>query len=171
MLRSFFVPFSVLLVSVPLGLLVIGPVFTILTNLLSSAFTAIYTFNPVINGLTVGLFWQVLVIFGLHWALIPLMVINMTQLGYDNVLVGNWGACFAQTAVVAAMYFKLKDKKLKNLCPPAIISGVCGVTEPAIYGITLPKKKPFFYSLVGAGIGGAIMGLFDVKKYRNLWNH
>ncbi len=165
MLRSFFVPFSVLLVSVPLGLLVIGPVITILTNLLSSAFTAIYTFNPVIMGLTVGLFWQVLVIFGLHWALIPLMVINMTQLGYDNVLVGNWGACFAQTAVVAAMYFKLKDKKLKNLCPPAIISGVCGVTEPAIYGITLPKKKPFFYSLVGAGIGGAIMGLFDVKKY------
>ena len=65
---------------------------------------------------------------------------QVTQQGFSQVLTGSFGASFAQTAVVVAMYFKLRDKKMKALCPPAIISGIFGVTEPAIYGITLPKR-------------------------------
>ena len=57
---------------------------------------------------------------------------NMMTMGFDTILAGSFGASFAQTAVVAAMYFKLKDKKVKELCIPAVISGFCGVTEPAI---------------------------------------
>ena len=164
-LQSFFVPFFVLLISLPIGLLVIGPIITLLTNLLSEGFTMIYNFSPLLMGAMVGFFWQILVIFGLHWALIPIMIININSIGYDVAVVGYFTASFAQTAVIAAMYFKLKDEKLKSLCPPAVISGIVGVTEPAIYGLSLPKKMPFIYSCIGGAIGGLIVGIFDVKKY------
>lgn len=165
MLQSFFVPFFVLLISLPIGLLVIGPVVSLLTNLLSSAFASVYAFNPIVMGILVGLLWQVLVMFGLHWALVPMMLINVTNMGYDAAVQGMFACSFAQTAVVAAMYFKLKDKKLKALCPAAVVSGICGVTEPAIYGLSLPKKAPFLYSMIGGAAGGAVIGAMGVKMY------
>lgn len=165
MLQGFFVPFFVLIISLPVGLLVIGPVITILTNLLNAGFTELYTFSPILMGAVVGFFWQALVIFGLHWALVPIMLINVSTFGFDTAIQGMFGASFAQTAVVAAMYFKLKDKKLKALCPPAVISGICGVTEPAIYGLSLPKKTPFIFSMIGGAAGGVVMGAMQAKMY------
>lgn len=165
MLQSFFVPFFVMLVSLPIGFLVIGPIITILTNILMAGFTNLYAFSPVLMGVIVGFFWQVLVIFGLHWSLIPMNLIMLTTLGYSNILIGTFGCSFAQTGVVGAMYFKLKDKKLKELCIPAIASGICGVTEPAIYGLSLPKKKPFIFSMIGGACGGAIMGIMGAMAY------
>lgn len=165
MLQNFFVPFLVLLISLPLGFLLIGPVITFATSLLGSGFAALYNFSPMLLGLITGFFWQVLVIFGLHWSLIPLAMMNLGMYGFDTVLTGMFGASFAQTAVVAAMYFKLKDQKIKALCIPAVISGICGVTEPAIYGITLPKKTPFIYSMIGGAVGGVVMNMMSVKAY------
>lgn len=77
-------------------------------------------------GLFYDFFWQVLVIFGLHWSVVPLGIMQITQEGFSQVLTPMYGASFAQTAAVAAMFFKLKDKNLKSLCPPAIISGILG---------------------------------------------
>ncbi len=165
MIQTFFVPFAVLLISLPIGFLVIGPIITVLTNLLSTGFSALYAFSPLLLSILVGFFWQVLVIFGLHWSLIPIAMINLSTLGYDTILAGSFGTSFAQTAVVIAMFFKLKDVKTKDLCIPAIISGICGVTEPAIYGITLPRKKPFIFSMIGGACGGAVMGLLGAKSY------
>ena len=165
MLQNFFVPFFVLLVSLPVGFLVIGPIITILTNLLMAGFTNLYAFSPILMGVVVGLFWQVLVIFGLHWSIIPINLIMLTSMGYSNVMIGSFGCSFAQTAVIAAMYFKLKDKKMKQLCIPAIASGICGVTEPAIYGLSLPKKTPFIFSMIGGACGGATMALLGAKQF------
>lgn len=165
MLQTFFVPFFVLLIALPIGFLIIGPIITVLTGLIGAAFTAVNDFSPIVMGVTVGFFWQALVIFGLHWSIVPLMLMNLGMYGYDTAMVGMFGASFAQTAVVAAMYFKLKDKKLKSLCIPAVVSGICGVTEPAIYGITLPKKTPFIFSMIGGAAGGAVMGIMSVKAY------
>lgn len=141
MLQTFLVPMFTILISVFFGFLIIGPVITFLTNLLGSGFTALYEFSPVLMSVTVGFFWQALVIFGLHWSLIPLAIINISTLGFDTILAASFSASFAQTAVVLAMFFKLKDKKLKELAIPAVISGLFGVTEPAIYGLSLPKKN------------------------------
>lgn len=165
MLQNFFVPFVVMLVSMVAGFLVIGPVISILTSFLNSGFSALFAASPILFGILTGFFWQVLVIFGLHWALIPLAFIQLAELGYINVLSGMYGASFAQTACVLAMYFKLKDKKTKSLCIPAVVSGICGVTEPAIYGITLPKKLPFIYSMIGGAVGGAIMTTMNAASY------
>ena len=80
-------------------------------------------------------------------------------------MVLSFVASFAQTAVVIAIFIKTKDKKLKTLAIPSIISGFFGVTEPAIYGITLPRIKTFIISCIGGAIGGALTGLFQIKTY------
>ena len=124
---------------------------------------------PVVGGLVagilVGAFWQVLVIFGLHWGLVPLAMINYGTLGYDFILSPYFAASFAQSMVVLAIVLKTKDKKLRNIALPAFISGLFGVTEPCIYGITLPKKKPFVISCIASAIGGGIIGFAGVKTY------
>ncbi|MGM0124993.1 PTS system beta-glucoside-specific IIABC component [Enterococcus sp. AZ194] len=163
--QTFLVPFIVFLIALPVGFLIIGPIISMLTEVLSTGFRSLMAFSPALYGVILGFFWQVLVIFGLHWSVIPLAIMQMQQDGASQVLVGSFCASFAQTAVVLAMYFKLKDKKLKALCPPAIISGIFGVTEPAIYGITLPKKKPFIFSMIGAAAGGFYLMANGVISY------
>lgn len=164
-IQNFFVPFFVLLISVPAGLLVIGPVISSLTGLLGSGFDALMNFSPLLFGLVLGFFWQVLVIFGLHWSIIPIAIIQLSTLGYSTALIGSFGASFAQTAAVLAMYFKLKDPKQKALAIPAVISGICGVTEPAIYGLSLPKRKPFIFSMIGGAVSGAFLTVMNVRGY------
>ena len=165
MIQNFFVPFFVLIISLPVGLLVIGPVVSLLTNILSNLFASLYAFSPIVTALVIGAFWQCLVIFGLHWALVPMAMVNIGNLGYDTILPGMIGTTFAATGVVAAMYLKLKDKNKKALAIPAVISAFCGVTEPAIYGFLLPEKTPFVFSCIGGAVGGAIMGTVAAKQY------
>lgn len=176
-IKLFVVPFVTLVVMVPLTYLVIGPIATILCNLLTAIFSVIYGI-PVVGGLIAGIligsFWQVLVIFGLHWGLIPLALINYSNLGYDFILSPYFCVSFAQTFVVLAMLLKTRDDKLKKIALPAFISGLFGVTEPATYGVTLPKKKPFIYSCIGGGFIGLMgarsftmggLGLFGLPSY------
>ncbi|MGH1646512.1 beta-glucoside-specific PTS transporter subunit IIABC [Enterococcus gilvus] len=164
-IQNFFVPFLLLLIALPIGFLVIGPVITILTNMLATGFDSLLAFSPILFGLIVGFFWQVLVMFGLHWSLIPIAILQLGTMGYSTALTGMFGASFAQTAAVAAMYFRLKNPKEKALVVPAVISGICGVTEPAIYGLSLPKKKPFIYSMIGGAVSGAFMTAMNVRSY------
>ncbi|WP_125143419.1 beta-glucoside-specific PTS transporter subunit IIABC [Clostridium transplantifaecale] len=153
--KMFALPLITCLVTVCATFWVIGPVASTASDLLGAGFTAIYQFSPVLMGTVIGGLWQVLVMFGLHWAITPMMINNIQTIGFDTVMVGMFGASFAQLGAVIAIYFKTKNKRLKALCVPAIVSGVAGVTEPAIYGITLPKKKPFAITcFVGAVTGG-----------------
>ncbi|ADL50781.1 beta-glucoside-specific PTS transporter subunit IIABC [Clostridium cellulovorans] len=163
--KTFLVPFCTLLIVAPLALIVIGPVATWAGKLLGTATLAIYNLSPVIAGIFLGGFWQVFVIFGLHWGLIPIAINNLTLLHYDTILAVVLGASFAQTGVVLAILCKTKNTKLKSLAIPAFISGIFGVTEPAIYGITLPRKRPFTLSCIAAGIGGGMIGLMGTKGY------
>lgn len=163
--KTFLVPFCTLLVVVPLTFLAIGPVSTWAGKLLGAITAAIYNFSPIAAGLFIGAFWQVFVIFGLHWGLVPIAINNLSTLGYDSVLALSIAASFAQTGVVGAILLKTKNKKLRSIAIPAFVSGIFGVTEPAIYGITLPRKKPFVLSCIGASIGGAIIGFFGSKGY------
>ncbi|WNS45607.1 beta-glucoside-specific PTS transporter subunit IIABC [Paenibacillus sp. MMS20-IR301] len=163
--RTFLVPFFTLLVTVPLALIAIGPVSTWAGQLLGEGTLFLYNLSPVIEGLLVGAFWQVFVIFGLHWGLVPIALNNMAVLKYDPILAASFGASFAQTGAVLAILLRTKNVKLKSLSIPAIISGIFGVTEPAIYGVTLPRKKPFVLSCIAAAVGGGIIGLMGTKGY------
>lgn len=164
-LKFFLVPMLTLFISLLLGFLVIGPVATFASNMIAQGIMAVRGFSPMLAGVLVGGFWQILVIFGVHWGIIPIYMNNIATLGFDNVMTPFFAATFAQTAVVAAIMIKTKDKKLKNLCIPASISGFFGVTEPAIYGITLPRKKPFIISCIVAAAAGGYYGLMDLREY------
>lgn len=168
MLKLFFVPFLTIIIIVPLTYIVIGPVAGILCNLLGEMFNVIYSIpvaGGMLSGIVVGALWQILVIFGLHWAIIPLGIMNMANQGFDLMMSPYFAASFAQTMVVLAIFIKTKDQTTKKMALPAFISGLFGVTEPCIYGITLPKKKPFVISCVAAAIGGAIIGAAGVKRF------
>ncbi|MDF2791378.1 MAG: beta-glucoside transporter subunit [Neobacillus sp.] len=155
--KTFVVPFLTIIVMVPLTFLVIGPVATWAGTLLGAATLWVYTLSPVVAGLLIGGFWQIFVIFGLHWGLVPIAINNLTTLHYDPVLATTVMVCFAQIGAVLAVMLKTKNKGLKTLSFPAFISGIFGVTEPAIYGITLPLKKPFIMSCIGGAVGGGII--------------
>lgn len=163
--KLFFVPLITCGVTFILTLWIIGPITSLLGDGLGIALNAIANFNGILLGAVVGGLWQILVMFGLHWATVPLMLNDLATKGYSNALTGMFGCTFAQCGAVLAIYLKTKNSKTKSLCVPALISGIFGVTEPAIYGVTLPKKKPFIYSCIAGAIGGAFTGLMGTRSY------
>lgn len=163
--KTFLVPFCTLLLIVPLTFLTIGPVTTWAAQAVGAFTMLLSKISPILAGALIGTFWQVFVMFGLHWGLIPIAINNIAVMKTDTILMFAFPPSFAQIGVVLAIMLKTKDKKLKSLSIPAFISGIFGVTEPAIYGITLPKKKPFIISCIAAGIGAVIAGMFGTLKY------
>ncbi|WP_338539924.1 beta-glucoside-specific PTS transporter subunit IIABC [Paenibacillus tundrae] len=162
---TFLVPFFTLLVIVPATFLVIGPISTWAGQIIGAGATYIYDLSPLITGLVIGGLWQVFVLFGLHWGLVPVLLLNLSTAGADPIVAMSFAASFAQTGAVLAVLLKTKNTKLKTLSIPAFISGIFGVTEPAIYGVTLPLKKPFIMSCIAGGIGGGILGFAGSKLY------
>lgn len=165
LVKFFFVPMLTLLVTLPVAFLFLGPVATFGSTLISEVTLGIRSFSPMLAGAVVGLTWQILVIFGMHWGFIPVYINNVMTLGYDNVMMPFFACTFATSAVVAALFIKTKDKKIKEMAIPNFISGIFGVTEPAIYGILLQLKKPFILSCIAGGIGGAFYGHFNFRKF------
>ncbi len=165
LVKFFFVPMLTLLVTLPVTVIFLGPIATFGSTLISEFTLMIRGFSPLLAGGIVGLTWQILVIFGMHWGFIPVYINNVMTLGYDNVMMPFFACTFAASAVVLAIFFKTKDKKLREMAIPNFISGIFGVTEPAIYGILLPLKKPFIISCIAGGIGGAFYGHFNFRKF------
>lgn len=165
LVKFFFVPMLTLLIAIPVGFLLIGPLATFGSAVIAGFVMTIRNFSPMLAGAVVGLTWQILVIFGLHWGFIPVYINNIMTNGYDNVMMPFFACTFATSAVVLAIFFKTKDKKLKEMALPNFISGIFGVTEPAIYGILLPLKKPFVISCIAGCIGGGFYGAFNFRKF------
>lgn len=165
LVKFFFVPMLTLLVALPVAFIVIGPIATFGSTIISEFVFAIRDFSPLLAGAVVGATWQILVIFGMHWGFIPVYINNIMTMGYDNVMMPFFACTFATAGVVLAMLFKSKDKKIKEMALPNFISSIFGVTEPAIYGILLPLKKPFIISCIAGGIGGGFYGFFNFRKF------
>lgn len=163
--KVFIVPFATILISVPLTFLVVGPVANLFSDLLSVAFTGVMGFSPILYGLLLGALWQVMVMFGLHWALVPLAILQFSQNGWSNILLAAALPNFTQTGVLLAIMMKTKESKVKSVAMPAFISSIFGVTEPAIYGVTLPMKTPFYISCAVSAAIGAGLSFFDLKNY------
>lgn len=164
--KLFLVPFFTALITVPLTFLIIGPVMNVVADGLGNGLIALQNFNPIIFGAILGFSWQILVMFGMHWALIPFVIIALSQGEPTALLTASGSVSFAQTGAVLAVMLKTKNARLKELSIPAFISGIFGVTEPAIYGITLPKKKPFWASCIVGGVTGAIAMGLGIQAYQ-----
>ncbi|EIO9071608.1 PTS beta-glucoside transporter subunit IIBCA [Listeria monocytogenes] len=164
-LQLIFVPLLLLLIVVPVSLIIIGPVSTYASQLLAKGALGLYSLSPMIAGFFLAGVWQVAVMFGLHWAFIPIFINNISVLGYDPINAMLYCTVFAQTGAVLAVMLKTRNQELRSLSITATISGFLGITEPAIYGVNLPYKKPFIMACVGSAFGGAIAGMSAAKMF------
>lgn len=154
--KSFLVPLITILIVIPVAFIVIGPVATWISNIIAWVSNTLMGISPVLFGLFVGGFWQVFVIFGVHHGLFPIVINGLATVGYDCIFAATVAGCFTQVAILLAIIIKTKNKNLKTTSMSALFSGIFGITEPAIYGVTLPLKTPFIISCITSAIGGAI---------------
>lgn len=161
-IRNIFTPLLSLIVMVPLTMMVVGPIGGAISNALANGMMAVYNFLPVGAGLIMGAFWQVFVIFGVHWTFVPLMMNNIAKMGYDPLLPILSAAVLSQAGAALGVFLKIKDPKMKALAGSSVITAFFGITEPTIYGVTLKLKRPFYCAVAGGAVGGAIAGAFQV---------
>lgn len=156
-IRNFTTPLLTLLVMVPLVLMTVGPVTTFAAQGLSAGINAAFTYVPWLAGGIMGGFWQVFVLFGLHWGLVPGMLSEMSTQGYSLMMGPLLAAVLSQAGATLAVMCRTRNKARRAVAGPAALSGfLAGITEPAIYGVNLPLKKPFYFGIAGGVVGGAI---------------
>lgn len=165
-IRSFMVPTIVLLISVIIGFIVIGPVVNMASEAVSNSLLAIYGLSPILAGIIFATLWQIFVIFGVHITFIVLCMMNLSAGIPDPLLGSQVFVAFATSAVVLAILVRTKNKNLRSACIPAFISGIFGITEPALYGITITRPVMFVVSCIGSGISGAISGFLGFRYYQ-----
>ncbi|WP_052209385.1 glucose PTS transporter subunit IIA [Kocuria sp. ZOR0020] len=159
-IRNFTKPLISLFVMVPLVLILIGPISTYAAQGLAGGITYLFNLAPWLGGALMGGLWQILVIFGLHWGLVPIFVNDLTTVGYSLLAGPAIAAVLAQGASTLAVFLRSRSAKRRQLAGPAALSGImAGVTEPAIYGVNLPLKRPLYFGVVGGAVGGAIIGI------------
>lgn len=164
-IAKFTSPLIVLVITVPLTFLIIGPVMTGLSDVLASFTTWIYRLSPVASGIILGAFWQLIVIFGLHYAFIPVLINNITTMGHDpvNAILNVTVFALSGAAIGFALRAKKKDNRILGFSTG--MTGLLGITEPIIYSIALPYKRPFICAFIGGAIGGGITAGMGAAMY------
>lgn len=163
--KSFLPACLTLLIMVPLTLIVIGPIVSILSNLIATGISTFYGFSPILASILLAAIYQILIMFGLHGMLFPIIFMNIGMMGYDIIFPACFVCSFTQIAACLALSIREKDVEKRSIATSAGISAIFGITEPAIYGVTLPNKKAFISSVVASAIGGIIIGIAQVKMY------
>lgn len=164
-LRMIFVPLLEVFVVATLILVVLGPIIMWVSSGLANGIQWVYDLSPAISGLVIGAFYQCLVIFGLHWAVIPLIASDIASSGSSSLNAIISATMVAQGAGALAVFAKTRNTQMRGLSGSAAIAGFCGITEPAMYGINLKYGRVFLLSSVGAALGGLLTGLLQV----NMW--
>ena len=163
--KKFIAPLFGLIITVPLTFAVIGPVVSFLSDTVASGIIYVYQLNSVIASMILAALWQVMVVFGIHWGLVPFGMNNISVYQEDFMTPILFPAVFAQVGAVLAVMLRSKDPQVKTLASSSVLSGIFGVTEPAIYGINLPLKRPFIIGCISAMIGGGIVGYYHSVIY------
>ncbi|AIF65761.1 PTS beta-glucoside transporter subunit IIABC [Terribacillus saccharophilus] len=159
--RPIIVPLISILVMVPLTLVVIGPITTLGANGIANGYNFLAEYAPWLAGAIIGAFWQVIVIFGVHWGITPLALANYDLYGRDSFQAYQTIAVIAQVGAVIGVILKAKSKEVKRIGTSAGITGIFGITEPAIYGVTLRFKKPFIIGCISGAVGAIVASFFN----------
>lgn len=165
MLQMMLVPTFVLAITVPLSWLVIGPVMNTVSGWLSNIVFSVFNASPMIGGVLVGAFWQLMVLLGLHAAFIPILINNLFTMGSDPVNAVMGLTVWALAGVTLGYALKNKDPEKKSIGFGSLASALCGVTEPAIYSVAVPNFKLFVCAWIGGGVSGGILGALGGRMY------
>lgn len=163
-IQLLFVPLITIFVMVVLSVLVIGPASSELSNLIGKASNWLNDTNAVLFGILVGGTVGYLTILGVHMALVPIIMLNFTNMGADPVLAFMSATCYAQIGVAFAIWFRSKDKEVKSLAGASGITALlAGVTEPILFGVCMKYKRSYAVIGIAGALGGMIMGIFGCK--------
>lgn len=170
LVRNFLTPVIVFAVMGPATYLVIGPLAGAISDILTMIASGIYNI-PVVGsallGLVVGGSWSTLVMFGLHWALVPIFLTNFSTLGFDPVGATTLLGGFIGVGQGIGVILRTKSDKTRSIAIPATVSQLCGIGEPLLYGIQVPSKFLLVQNIVLAALGGLTMGILNVVRYMN----
>ncbi|MGI6155206.1 MAG: PTS transporter subunit EIIC [Enterococcus lemanii] len=142
-IKPLLTPLFCMIIMVPLTILVLGPVSAITANGIANGYNFLVNVAPALAGAIIGGFWQIFVIFGVHWGITPVVMANFDMYGRDSFQAFQTIAVVTQVGAVLGVFLKTKKQELKGVSLSAFITGLFGITEPAIYGVTLRFKKPF----------------------------
>lgn len=163
-IQLLFMPLITIFVMVVLSVLVIGPASSELSNLIGKASNWLNDTNAVLFGILVGGTVGYLTILGVHMALVPIIMLNFTNMGADPVLAFMSATCYAQIGVAFAIWFRSKDKEVKSLAGASGITALlAGVTEPILFGVCMKYKRSYAAIGIAGALGGMIMGIFGCK--------
>ncbi|MGM5474881.1 beta-glucoside-specific PTS transporter subunit IIABC [Bacillus pumilus] len=159
-----FTPVLSLMITAPLTLAFIAPIGNVSGQYLEIFFTSLFNFAGPIAGLLMGGLMPLIVLTGMHYAFFPSTLASFEKMGYDIMLLPmNFIANMAQAGAVLGVIIRTKRVETRSLALSTLLPSFFGITEPAIYGVTLRLKKPFYASLIGGAVGGCFYGLFSVK--------
>ncbi|MBY0205839.1 beta-glucoside-specific PTS transporter subunit IIABC [Paenibacillus cucumis (ex Kampfer et al. 2016)] len=159
------VPTVTLLIMVPLTLIAIGPLGSIIGNGMSGGIAWLFDNASILASILIGGTMSLLIITGMHYALLPIVVGSMTTLGYDFIIPLMLAANWAQAGGAIGVGLRSKNGQTKSMAYSTGLTAFMGITEPAMYGVNMRYKKPFIAALIGGAIGGGFMGIVKVKAF------
>lgn len=162
---ALFTPLVCFVIIVPLTLIIIGPVTTWAAMGIASGYNALFAAAPAVAAAVIGGVWQIVVIFGVHWGITPVIMANFDTQGYDSFQAYQTIAVIGQMAAVFGVFLKTRNRELKTTSLSAGVTAIFGITEPAIYGVTLRFKKPFICGCIGGAVGAVVASLFGSLYY------
>lgn len=158
-------PLICFVIMVPATIIVIGPASAITANAIANGYNALVAFTPALAGAIIGGLWQIFVIFGVHWGITPVVLANFDMNGCDTFQAFQTIAVVAQVAAAFGVFIKSRNKAFKGVALSAGVTGIFGITEPTIYGVTLRLKKPFICGCAGGAIGAVVLSFFHSAYY------
>lgn len=164
-LRTVFTPTISLFISGLIALTVIGPAGIYLGNWLADGVKWLFTISPVLAGIIVGAIRPIAILTGLHHAMTPIALQNFANQGYDMLMPMMFMANMSITGATFAIYTKVKSKKEKSIVLSSAISGLLGITEPALFGVLTRYKKAFIAATIGSSLASAFISFFGVRIY------
>lgn len=164
-MRTVFTPTITLLISGFVTLAVIGPIGIYLGKGLAVIVSGLFDISPIFAGIIVGAIRPISILTGMHHAMTPIALQNFETQGYDMLMPMMLMANLSITGAAAAIYFKEKTKQEKSVVISASISGLFGITEPALFGVLTKYKKAFIAATVGSSIASAFIAAFGVRIY------
>ncbi|WP_259424767.1 beta-glucoside-specific PTS transporter subunit IIABC [Bacillus velezensis] len=164
-LKLIAVPMLTLVIVVPVTLITVGPLGAILGNYLSVGVNDLFNHAGIAAMILLAGTFSLIIMTGMHYALVPIMINNIAQNGHDYILPAMFLANMGQAGASFAVFLKSKNKTFKSLAFTTGITALMGITEPAMYGVNMRLKKPFAAALIGGAAGGAFYGVTGVASY------
>ena len=164
-IKPLLTPLICLVVMVPFTILLLGPISTLIATGIANGYNSLVAIAPPVAAAIIGGLWQVVVIFGVHWGITPVCLANFDMYGRDTFQAFQTVAVVAQMGAAFGVFLKSRNKEFKGVALSAGITGIFGITEPSIYGVTLRLKKPFICGCIAGAVGAVVTSLFNSYYY------